>query len=739
MEELKGSIEEIIFYNEENGYLVALVSDENEEPVTVVGNMLLAREGKSFVFRGKTVLHPTYGVQFAFEEYKETVPTTAEGIEAFLSSGIVRGIGPKTAALIVKRFGDRTLDILENNPQELLSVDGIGEKKIKIIEESFREHREISGLVIFLREHGISTSMAARLYKKYSGNAIRVIEENPYRLVDDIWGVGFKTADDIAFNLGIDKDSEYRVECGIKYILNRDAGDGHTFLPENELLEKASAMLGLESAQIEEVLETMPFNGDIRIEKLENRDCVFLMPFFRAETNVCSNLVRLLNEEHKPLYADVDGILAGIQAEMDIRLEREQMDAVKSAAENGICVITGGPGTGKTTIINTIIRLFERSGLETAVAAPTGRAAKRITETSGFEAKTIHRLLEYVYAGGDDGEVGFQKNSNSPLDADVVIIDEASMIDILLMNALLSAMKNGSRLILVGDADQLPPVGAGNVLRDIIDSELVHTVKLRKIFRQAGESLIVVNAHRINGGEYPCYNEKDKDFFLLKKSGASDILETVRNLCAERLPAFYTEYDPVKDVQVIAPLKKGTVGTINLNKELQEILNPPSKKLNEKVFKNRIFREGDKVMQIKNNYDIEWKNLEDYSDGCGIFNGDVGYIRRIDKEFNEITVVFEEVKAAVYDATRFDELELAYAVTVHKSQGSEYPIVVIPLSWIPPVMATRNLLYTAVTRAKKAVIIVGTREIMNSMVDNNRISQRYSGLKARLRVFLDYE
>jgi len=479
MEELRGSIEEIVFYNEENGYLVALVADEKGEPVTVVGNMPFAREGSSFVFKGGQVIHPNYGIQFAFEEFQEIVPTTKDGIVAFLSSGAIKGIGPKTALTIVNKFGENTLEIMESNPSELLKIDGIGAKKLKLIEKSFKEHKEISSIIMFLQKHGISASYAAKIYKKYRNSAIRIIEENPYRLVDDIWGIGFKTADSISASIGIKKDSEFRIESGIKYILGCEAGEGHTFLPQKELTEKAAELLDISSEKVEDVLGIMPFKGDIRIENLENQICVFLMPFFQAETNVCANLVRLLNEEHKLIFADVDGLIAKVENEMGIKLEEEQLGAVHSAAENGVCVITGGPGTGKTTIINTVIRLFEESGLDIAVAAPTGRAAKRITETSGFEAKTIHRLLEYAYSPGKDEGMRFAKNENSPLDADVVIIDEASMIDIVLMNALLSALKPGARLILVGDADQLPSVGAGNVLRDIIDSELIHTVKLK--------------------------------------------------------------------------------------------------------------------------------------------------------------------------------------------------------------------------------------------------------------------
>ena len=739
MEELRGRIEEIVFHNEENGYLVAMVAAEGEELVTVVGNLPFAREGSSFAFFGKDTIHPVYGIQFAFEEYREIVPATREGIISFLSSGVIRGIGPKTAEAIVNQFGEDTLKVMENTPERLLKVEGIGDKKLQIINESFSEHWEVSAVVMFLQSHGISAAYAGKIYKSYGNQAIRIIEENPYRLVDDIWGIGFKIADGIAFQLGIEKQSEYRIESGIKHVLTRETGEGHTYLPRRELLEKTAMVLGVDSVLIEEVLDTMPFKGEIRIENIENRACVFLMRFYLAETNVCSRLIRLLQEEHKPIHADVQGLISFAERDLAIQLEQEQLEAVQSAAENGVCIITGGPGTGKTTIINTVVKLFEGAGLEISVAAPTGRAAKRITETSGFEAKTIHRLLEYAYASEQGEGMGFARNENNPLEADVVIVDEASMIDILLMNALLSAMKEGSRLILVGDADQLPPVGAGNVLRDMIESEMVHTVKLNRIFRQARESLIVVNAHRINHGEYPYYNEKDRDFFLLKRKGPGNILDTIKDLCSHRLPSFYADCDPIRDVQVIAPVKKGVAGTLNLNKALQETLNPPGEGIAEKVFKNRTFREGDKVMQIKNNYDIVWKRLDDFSEGQGIFNGDIGYISSIDLEYNEMIVIFEDVKAATYDATRFDELELAYAITVHKSQGSEYPIVVMPMSWIPPVMATRNLFYTAVTRARTAVIIVGNPDVMNEMVDNNRITERNSGLKARLRVFLDYE
>ena len=739
MAERKGCIEDIIFYNEENGYLVALVSDESGEEGIVTGSLPLAREGSSYVFFGEDMIHPKYGVQFRFDSYKEVVPETESGIIAFLASGMIRGVGRKTAELIVAHFGTDTLTVMEKDPERLLEVEGIGEKKLEAIRESFGQHIELGAVIMFLQENGISSSYAGRIYRRYGANAVAMIRENPYRLADEIWGIGFRTADSIAESLGIEKNSRMRIRSGVKYILSLEAGNGHTYLALEDLKEQAARMLELSSEAVEEELQPMALQEEIRIERLEGRACVFLMSFYQAETRVCGDLIRLIGEEHKPLFADTEGLIRKAEQQMGIRLEEEQVRAVESAAENGVCVITGGPGTGKTTIINTVVRLFAASGFDIALAAPTGRAAKRITETSGFEAKTLHRLLEYSRLGEGDEGMYFARNEENPLEADVVIVDEASMIDILLMKALLDGLKPGARLILVGDADQLPPVGAGNVLRDIIDSEMVHTVKLSRIFRQAQESLIVVNAHRINRGEYPYYNEKDKDFFFLKKSGEQRILETILDLCRTRLPAFYEGLDPVRDIQVISPVKKGLTGTINLNRELQETLNPPREDRREKQLGNRLFREGDKVMQIRNNYDIVWRRTDDFSEGEGIFNGDIGFIRRIDPEMNEITVVFEETRAAVYDATRFDELELAYAVTVHKSQGSEYPMVVMPMTWIPPVMATRNLLYTAVTRAKQQVTLVGDPSVMNQMVDNNRITQRNSGLKSRLRVFLDFE
>jgi len=732
--EVQGSIAEVIYHNKENFYTIAVIENESEQ-FTVVGYLPAAERGRAFLFRGAWKTHSTYGEQFSFTEYQELMPSTSEGIEGFLSSGLLKGIGRKTASAIVRKFGERTFEIIENEPHRLTEVDGIGEKKAAAISEAFIAHREFAEITLFFQQFGITPSYAMKLYKVYGADTIRAVTENPYQLVDDVFGIGFKKADKIAEKMGIEKDSEYRIRSGIKYALWLYVNEGHTYVPQKMFCESAAELLDVGSEQVYESLVQLAFEGEIHIENLEGRAVVFLMPYFLAEQNVCKCLLALNNAPLRPVSADVDRLISATEYETGVQLSENQKSAVKASLQNGVSVITGGPGTGKTTIINTIIKIFEHSGFSTAIAAPTGRAAKRITETSGYEASTIHRLLEYYYSESED-TMRFGKNAEDPLRYDAVIIDEASMIDILLMNGLLSAIKPGTRLIMVGDADQLPSVGAGNVLRDIIDSEVIFSVKLTEIFRQAKESLIVVNAHKINRGEYPDCNERDKDFFLIRRKSEKEMLDTIKSLCAKRLPDYYKDCDAIQDMQVLTPVRKGLLGSINLNKELQRVLNPPSEDRAERHFGDRIFREGDKVMQIKNNYQLEWKRLEDFSSGQGIFNGDIGYIHTIDKEFNEITVVYDDNRFVKYDFSQLDEIEHAYAVTVHKSQGSEFPIVIMPVSWFPPVLATRNLLYTAVTRGKRAVILVGSEDKMHAMVDNNRITERYSGLSVRLKAFL---
>ena len=737
MEEKQGTISEIIFYNEENGYTIAVMETEDEY-FTVVGCLPSCIKGASYRLRGSFRVHSTYGEQFAFSEFEEILPTGLSGIENFLASGIIRGIGPKTAAAIVDVFGEETLAVMEESPEKLARVSGIGAKKAELIGESYAAHREFAGVSMYFQKFGISAEYALKLYKNYGKDAPELIRENPYRLVEEVSGIGFHKADRIAEKMGIDPESSFRIKSGIKYGLLYYAGEGSTYVPQQELCEKVCAMLDVSSELIYENLVEMAFEGEVQLDTLKGQTVVYLYAYYFAEQRVCRNIAGLVHASLKSLSVDIDSMIKMTCGQTGITLSEQQTEAVKSSLTGGVSVITGGPGTGKTTIINTLINIFEQSGFKTAIAAPTGRAAKRITETSGHYASTVHRLLEYYHAADED-TMRFGKNSEDPLDYDVVIVDEASMIDLMLMQGLTDALKEGTQLILVGDYDQLPSVGAGNVLRDLIESEYVHTVMLTEIFRQARESMIVVNAHRINQGEYPFLNGRDKDFFFMERSSEKEIEELLVQLITARLPAYYEGIVPVRDIQLLTPVRKGALGSIALNKVLQQALNPPREDLAERKFGERIFRENDKVMQIKNNYEMGWKKRRDFSEGQGIFNGDVGFIEKIDKEYNQMTVIFDEDKYVTYDFAQLDELELAYAITVHKSQGSEFPIVVMPISWFPPILATRNLLYTAVTRGKQVVVLAGSQQKMHAMIDNNRIQMRYSGLRWRLSELLETE
>jgi exodeoxyribonuclease V alpha subunit len=639
------------------------------------------------------------------------------------------------AAAIVETFGADTLRVIEEEPHRLTQIGGIGPKKAAAIHESFEEHRELAEVTLYFKQFGVSVSAAIKMYGIYGAAAVEAVKENPYRLADDVFGVGFRAADRIAMKMGHSADSAHRLRSGVLYLLARCANDGSTFLPKSLLLDRATEILDVPRDDIEERLLELVFEGEAHIENLEGRPVVFLEAYFAAEQSVCRDLLRLDRAALKPICADVESLIAATERASGLALSESQKYAARESLESGVFVITGGPGTGKTTIINAIINILQSSGLKTGIAAPTGRAAKRITETSGHEASTIHRMLEYFYSEGEDA-MRFGRTAENPLDYDAVIVDEASMIDILLMKHLLAAMPAGARLIVVGDADQLPPVGAGNVLRDMLASEIIRSVKLSEIFRQAAESLIVVNAHRINNGEYPACNEKGKDFFLLQRTGEARILETLKELCARRLPGYYSDCDVLRDIQILTPIRRGLLGCVNLNRELQAVLNPPAPHKAEKLFGDRVFREGDKVMQIKNNYGLAWRRLADASSGEGLFNGDVGFIRSIDAEDGYMTVVFDEDRFVTYEFPQLAELELAYAITVHKSQGSEFPLILMPVSWFPPALATRNLLYTAVTRGKRAAILVGSERRLWEMVNNTQIRERYSGLCARLRAFL---
>ena len=739
MLEKRGRLAEIIFRNEENYYTVAVIeNDEEMEQFIAVGNIPTAKSGMTFLFRGEWKTHPSYGEQFSFFDCTEEVPENEAGIREFLASGVIRGIGPKMAEAIVKKFGKDTLNIIEKEPQRLTEVDGIGEAKAKGIIEGYRAHREFAEVSLFFAGYGINASYAMRMYKIYGADTVRAVTENPYRLITEIRGIGFRQADEIAEKLGIERDSEYRLTSGIRYLLGRYASGGHTYVPFGKFCEEAAQMLSVPVSDIQDMTEQLTVDGYVRIDESSGSRSVYLTAYYEAENNVARRLFAFHQAEVRPVKKDVDGLIRMSENSTGIQLSENQYEAVKSCAENGVCVITGGPGTGKTTIINTILDVFETCGFSVAIAAPTGRAAKRISETSGRTAVTIHRLLEYYYSEESDS-MNFGKNEEDPLEEDVIIIDEMSMVDILLMDALTEAVVSGTRLILVGDADQLPPVGAGSVLRDIIASEIIHTVRLTEIFRQAGESMIVVNAHRINRGEYPYCNDPDTDFFMLRRNSEAAVVSTISELCSRRLPAYYSSCDRVRDIQVLTPVRKGNLGIFNLNRELQAVLNPPSPEKAEKELQNRIFRVGDKVMQIKNNYRLEWKRTDNFLDGEGIYNGDIGFISGIDSEEGKISVVFDEVKLVEYEFRQTDELELAYAMTVHKSQGSEFPVIVMPMAHFPMMLANRNLLYTGVTRGKKAVVLVGDERMMRAMVNNNRIDGRYSGLAEKLRKFLILE
>lgn len=733
--ELKGILAEIIFNNEGNGYTVAVFETEDEQ-LTIVGNMISPTIGKTYLISGYFKEHPKYGEQFAFKTYEEVLPTTEEGIESFLSSRILKGIGPAMAKAIVSQFGSETLEIIENHPEKLELVPGIGKKKAATITEAFREHRELANVTMFLKQYDIGADFAIKIFEVFGKDAIEEIKNNPYNLIDEIFGISFEKADKIAKKIGIDTCDEFRVENGIKYMLGKYASYGHSYAPRKELVEKtATKILEVPREVVDDRLVEIGLEGSIKVDVIDDEEVVYLYGYYRAEQNVTKKLVSLCQSPLKSLCLEIDNLIKQTENQMMIQFSDEQKNAMKTCLNNGVSVITGGPGTGKTTIINGILNILACGDFKTAIAAPTGRAAKRMMETTGQEAFTIHRLLEYYY-DEDANAMRFGKNEYDQLEYDAIIVDESSMVDLKLMDALLKAIADGTRLLLVGDADQLPSVGVGNVLRDILESEYIYSERLTQIFRQAQESMIVVNAHRINNGEYPYFNGMDTDFFFMNRKSEREMLRTILELCDTRLPKFYNVEDKTQDIQVITPTRKGMLGSTNLNKELQKVLNPASDFLKEKVIGDRTFRENDKVMQIKNNYQLTWQSSEDFSEGTGVFNGEIGLIRKINNDENKVTVVFDGCRYVDYDFQELEELELAYAMTVHKSQGSEFPVVIMPMTWVPPVLGNRNLLYTGVTRGKRGVVLVGSENCMCAMVDNNSTTKRNSGLAARIKKFM---
>lgn len=736
MTEIQGIVEDIVFQNEDNGYVVAHIKDKKEK-TTITGCIPYINEGQNLKLLGDWVIHPQFGQQFRVKSCEEVVPNSLDGIEKYLSSGIIAGIGPVTAKKIVAQFGEETLDILDNNIERLQEIDGIGAKKIETISKSYLKQREIRNIMVFLQTYGVTVKQCVKIHKRYGANSINVVKENPYALTDEISGIGFKTADKIARSLGIEKDSPFRIQCGVRYIVNQFCGMGNTYMPLDKLFKEAKSILGVNEEAIERNLQESMLNGTLKVEVIEGEECVFTMPYYYCELSVTSKIITLTTAGYDEVKIDVGEEIHKFEKENNIKFAEIQVEAIKGAFENGIEIITGGPGTGKTTIIKCITEIFEAASMTVFMAAPTGRAAKRMSEATGRDSKTIHRLLELGF--NDDDDMDFLRGEESPLQCDVLIVDEASMIDILLMNNLLKAIPMGTRLIIVGDADQLPSVGPGNVLRDLIESKCVKIVRLKDIFRQAEESMIVVNAHKINNGDMPILNQKNKDFYFLNCEDGEKILETLVGLIDKRLPKFNKNWNKVKDIQILSPMRKGTLGITNLNTQLQEVLNPKMKDKNEKQFKDNIFRVGDKVMQTKNNYNLKWSRIdgEGEKEGLGVFNGDIGYITGVEED--KITVVFDEDKEIIYDNMYLDELELAYSMTVHKSQGSEFPVVIMPMFMGPPLLMNRNLLYTGITRAKQMVVLVGLPKAIHFMINNNKSFERYSALRWRILNILEDE
>lgn len=729
MTSIEGVVETIVFKNDENGYTVAKIL-YNKDIIPIVGYMPFISVGQRIRATGEWVVHPNFGQQLKVETLEEIKPATLEGIEKYLASGLIKGIGPATAKKIVEKFGKDSLDIIELNPEKLTEIEGIGSKKAEKIAESFKEQRQLREVMVFLQSYGITPGIGIKIFKKYGEETISVVKTNPYRLCDEVSGVGFKTADRIAVNLGVDPMSPDRVRVGIKYILTQCIANGHVFLPKEILIEECKKILNVPDELIADQLVPLIAKKEVFIESIEDTQAVYLGALYYSELYVAKKIIELSLQNLSGEFDNIEDDIKEYENENAIEFADEQREAVESACKNGVCVITGGPGTGKTTIIKCIIKMFEKRGMNVVLAAPTGRAAKRITETTGYDAKTIHRLLEMEYLPENEIPV-FTKNDENPLEANVIIIDEASMVDIMLMYSLLKAIPIGTRLIIVGDVDQLPSVGPGNVLRDIIESHKLHVVKLNRIFRQQDTSLITLNAHKINNGEMPILNDKNKDFFFIELENNQNLCEELVKLVDERLPSFKGGFDPLRDIQVLSPMRKGEAGVNNLNIKIQSVLNPKSKFKMEKTSREFVFRTYDKVMQIKNNYNIEWENINTGETGRGIFNGDIGFIKEVDLENQRLIIVFDDKKVE-YDFSNLDELELAYAITIHKSQGSEFRVIVIPVCFGPPMLMTRNLIYTGVTRAKELVVLVGNRAALRYMINNNTITKRYSGLKDRI-------
>jgi exodeoxyribonuclease V alpha subunit len=718
MQIIFGLLEKISYHNEENDFVVAKLREkEKKELTTIVGNLSGITPGESLKLTGNWVQNKRFGEQFQVESFEVTVPATLHGIQKYLASGLIQGIGPIMSERIVEKFGLHTLEVIEKKPERLSEVEGIGPKRISMIRKAWGEQKEIKEIMIFLQGHGVGAAYSAKIYKQYGDQSIERVRENPYRLAHDIYGIGFMTADKIAQNLGIDRNSLIRAKAGLLYVLNQLTEEGHVYYPETQLIHKAKEILNVDEEIVIQAVRELSREKELFLEDLDPEGhlrAAYLAPFYVAETGVAQRLINLKESPPNIRPIHPEKAIEWVQQKLKIELAQRQGEAVLLAATSKVLIITGGPGTGKTTIITAILRIFQQLKLRILLAAPTGRAAKRMNEATGWEAKTIHRLLEYSPHKG-----GFKKDQDDPLEADVVIIDEASMVDTLLMYHLLKAIPSHAHLILVGDVDQLPSVGPGNVLKDIIRSGKFTVVRLFEIFRQAQESMIVVNAHKVNQGEFPVLKEIDKpektDFQFIQEEDPEKILQNILDLCSEKIPRQF-RFHPLREIQVLAPMHKGTIGVANLNIELQKRLNPGQSGITRGAWS---FRLGDKVMQIVNNYDKD------------VFNGDIGWISKIDPEQREVTIDFEG-RLVPYGYSDLDEVVLAYAVSVHKSQGSEYPVVILPVVTQHYMLLQRNLIYTGITRAKKLVIMIGTKKALAIAIRNNKPQRRYTLLSERL-------
>ncbi|HED24387.1 MAG TPA: ATP-dependent RecD-like DNA helicase [Firmicutes bacterium] len=724
MDRLEGVLEKIRFYSEESAYLVGSLRCRDGKAVTIVGNFPPMQEGENLLLNGHWQVHNRYGKQLEVDRWERILPATEEGLKRYLSSRLIKGIGPVTAARIVDCFGLDTLEIMEKEPHRLQEVEGIGAVKAAGIVKSYRQYKDVQNVLVFLQGYGVGVGQAMRLYRRYGSETVERVQENPYRMAEDIFGIGFKTADKIARQLGMPEDSPERLQAAITYSLSRAAEEGHVFLPREILLERVRELLDISGEVLDENIfdqQLLKMAGEKRIhtEHREEGTAVYYAPFFQAEQNTARLVMQLSRQVKQTSPIEAAQVLGQVKYDCS-HLTEEQLQVLEKALHNGVLIVTGGPGTGKTTTIKALLAMFRLLKEKVVLAAPTGRAAKRVTEATGQEAFTIHRLLEYSYSEGEGFR--FQRNEKNPVEAGIVIIDEASMVDLLLMYNLLKAIPSGSRLILVGDVDQLPAVGAGNVLRDLISAGSIPCFRLGHIFRQARESLIIVNAHRINQGQMPYLNVKNRDFFFLQEEDPEKAARLVVQLCRERLPN-YGPFDPLLDLQVITPMRKTAAGVDRLNMLLQEALNPSARHKTETSGKGTVYRLGDKVMQIRNNYQKE------------VYNGDIGIITAIDREEGELVVTFRELlqpRPVVYDFTELDELVLSYAVSVHKSQGSEYPVIIMPVLTQHYMLLQRNLLYTGITRARKLAVLVGSKKALAIAVHNNRAEERYSYLDGRL-------